>query len=148
LKIREIANSVFFILLGGLFLFLTRGMEADVYIIGPGFFPGIIAASLIVINLIRLLNLILVAGNNQDQVDVTYKPLYITTTVLVLYLAGCYVIGLSISSVLFLYVMMSLFGNRNRLQKIFISVAVAVAVKVIFKWVLVLPLPTGFWGIF
>jgi len=148
LKIREIANSVFFILLGGLFLFLTRGMEADVYIIGPGFFPGIIAVSLIVVNMIRLSTLIFIAGNNQDKGKVTYKPLYINAMVLVLYLAGCYVIGLSISSVLFLYVMMSLFGNRNRLQKIFISVAVAVAVEVIFKWVLVLPLPTGFWGIF
>ena len=53
----EIANSIFFIALGGVVLFLPKGMGAEYYTIGPGFFPKMLAILLIITNIGRPLAL-------------------------------------------------------------------------------------------
>ncbi len=145
---KELGNSVIFISIGIIFLILSRGMEADVYIIGPGFFPRLISASLIVINVVRFLVIIMSSNGSTADVMSNSRPLYILTILLISYLAGIIIVGLSLATVLFIYVLMSILGNRSLFQKILIALAVTFAIKAIFKWVLVLPLPTGFWNIF
>jgi len=145
---KELGNSIIFISIGAFFLILSRGMEADVYIIGPGFLPGLISASLIVINIVRFLVIIMSSDGSTADVISNYRPIYILTILLISYLAGIIIVGLSLATILFIYILMSILGNRSLFQKILIALAVTFAIKAIFKWVLVLPLPTGFWNIF
>jgi len=145
---KELGNSIIFISIGAFFLILSRGMEADVYIIGPGFLPGLISASLIVINIVRFLVIIMSSDGMTADVISNYRPIYILTILLISYLAGIIIVGLSLATILFIYILMSILGNRSLFQKILIALAVTFAIKAIFKWVLVLPLPTGFWNIF
>jgi hypothetical protein len=147
MKKKEICNSLFFVFLGVVFLILTKGMTAEYYTIGPGFFPRMIAILLIITNIIRFLILVIRPDSGQANISYNDRPLYITAIIFILYAAGNYVIGFTISSVVFLYVLMHLLGNRRRFQKILNSLAVTFVVKAIFKWVLVLPLPGGFWNI-
>jgi hypothetical protein len=147
MKKKEIGNSLFFVFLGGVFLFLTKGMTAEYYTIGPGFFPRMVAISLIITNIIRFIALVIRPDNEKANISYNDRPLYITTIIFILYAAGNYVIGFTVSSILFLYVLMHLLGNRRRFQKILNSLAVTFVVKAIFKWILVLPLPGGFWNI-
>lgn len=146
-KRKEIGNSLIFIFLGVVFLFLSRGMEADVYIIGPGFFPRLISVSLIIINVVRLFATILNPNFYTSGIITSYRPFYILTVVLISYLAGIYIIGITFSTIIFIYVVMSILGNRSLFQKALIALVVTFSIKAIFKWILVLPLPSGFWHI-
>jgi len=143
----EIFNSVFFILLGCFFLYLTREMKPEYYTIGPGFFPRMIAGLLILANITRLLLIVFRIERFDARIVYDDKPLYAAAGIFALYAVGNYIIGFTISSLAFLYVMMDLLGNRSLLQKTVTPVAVTLGVKAIFKWVLVLPLPAGFWNI-
>lgn len=143
----EIGNAVFFILLGCFFLYLTRGMKPEYYTIGPGFFPRMIAGLLVLCNVTRLLLIVFNLETFEARIVYDDRPFYAAAGIFALYAVGNYVIGFTISSLVFLYVMMNLLGNRSLFQKIITPLAVTFAVKAIFKWVLVLPLPAGFWDI-
>ena len=143
----EIINSVFFIALAGFVLYLTKGMTAEYYTIGPGFFPRLIAVLLIITNGARLVHTFRETGPPEPRTRYDDRPLVVFTSVFALYAVGNYYLGFTISSLVFLYVLMSILGNRSVIQKTIVSLVVTLCVKAIFKWVLVLPLPAGFWGL-
>jgi putative tricarboxylic transport membrane protein len=122
-------------------------MTAEFYTIGPGFFPRLLAALLIIANIARLLYSLKGIDSPEPQVQNDHRPLLIFTSIFALYAIGNYFLGFTLSSIVFLYVLMSVLGNRSKVQKIIVCLVVTFGVKAIFKWVLVLPLPAGFWGL-
>ena len=69
--------------------------------------------------------------------------LVIAIAICIGYLFLMQVIGFAMSTIVFLYVLMVFIGQQGHVKRIFSSIAVSLIVWAIFRYFLIIPLPTG-----
>lgn len=119
--------------------------EATIYIYGPNFFPQIIAVLTIVCALALIVRALL--GKSlalTDRIDGRgFVRALIAIAVSIAYLLLMQVIGFAMATCVFLFVLMAFLGQKGMARRILSSISVALMVWIIFRYFLVIPIPTG-----
>lgn len=149
MKTLNLIDALLYLILGIFIFFYARIYSSDHYTTSPAFFPQMIATLMIIFSSIRLVLWFLNASQVDDASGAA--PMngarYRSFLVIVACLAGYFVCnllaGFLISTILFVTFLMRLLGNRNYLQNVLFALLISFGISAIFKWVLVLPLPSG-----
>ena len=116
--------------------------------IGPGYFPVMLAIGLMCTSMILLIQAILKKGKLEySKLDVKSPELirsFLSLVATVLYAILMQFTGFIVATVFYLFYLMYLLKNRNIKQMTILSVLISIAVYIVFKGVLNLTLPTGF----
>ena len=150
-KKRDLVCSVVFLVFGGFMFFMSMSiqpmMEKDV---GSGFVPKVIAAAIVVVAFIKLvLTLVSKKESGAAGTDEDMKGGLLTIAALAAYVLLFQTLGFIISTVLYLFVQITVLSNEeNRSMPRFgiISVVTPVVVYVLFVYVIKMPLPIGLFG--
>ncbi len=119
--------------------------QTVIYVYGPNLFPQVLA----VIMMLCAVMLIVKAVKGKalaytDRIDRRgFARTVIAIAMSIGYLLLMQVIGFAIATILFLFTLMTFLGQRGILLRCFSSVAVALIVWGIFRYLLVIPIPTG-----
>lgn len=124
--------------------------EDNVLLMGPSFFPRILAVFMIVMSI----SLIVVAlmgksAKNAEKLDIRDPGIQrsiIALVATIIYLFLFKRLGFILDSILYLMFLMYLLKLRNYVQMVLVSVGVSVAVYFIFKVGLSITLPLGIFG--
>lgn len=138
-------------LLLSLYVFVETAQfpQDQVLLVGPAFFPRLLAGSMAIL----ALNLLFQALKGKSTKAPTFNAqggvqrLLLTLLVLVIYIVLLPKLGFIVAGVLFLLVLMFLFGLRKYLIILFSSIAVTVAVYFTFHNLLNIALPVGLLGL-
>jgi putative tricarboxylic transport membrane protein len=119
--------------------------EATIYYYGPNFFPQILAlvmglcAILLIINALRGKSL-----SRADTINLKgFGRMLVAIGICIGYLFLMQVIGFAMGTSVFLFVLMMFIGQKGLVKRIASSVMVSILVWAIFRYFLVIPLPTG-----
>ena len=119
--------------------------EATIYYYGPNFFPQILALAMglcavfLIVNALRGKSL-----SRTDRIDLKgFVRMLIAICICIGYMFLMQVIGFAMSTSVFLYVLMMFIGQKGYVKRITSSVMVSILVWAIFRFFLVIPLPTG-----
>ena len=119
--------------------------KATIYYYGPNFFPQALAIAMIICAIILILNAI--KGKSMERSDRIelkgFVRMVIAIAICIGYLFLMHVIGFTMGTCVFLYVLMVFIGQQGLKKRIFSSIAVSLIVWAIFRYFLVIPLPTG-----
>ncbi len=119
--------------------------EKEIYIYGPNFFPQILSVVMGACGII----LIVRAARGKvlpktDRIDVRgFFRMVIAIGICIGYLYLMQVIGFTMGTCVFLFVLMTFLGQQGLMVRIISSIAASVIVWAIFRYFLVIPLPTG-----
>ena len=114
--------------------------------VGLAFFPMVVAGLLIVLALILLLTSIFKKVEEVSPGFFGRKQLksYLAIGVILVYLIVMPYVGFCVSSALFLFVLIRLFGYHKYWLNAVVSIASSALIYVLFKLLLNVPLPAGF----
>lgn len=115
---------------------------------GPGLWPGIIAALLLICSVYLIVSSLLGKKENFEELPMWNegtRRVYLSMAILVVYVAVLSVVGFILSSVVMLFVFIQWFSKMKIWKSLLISVIVTLAIYFVFK--LVLNVPVGF-GLF
>ena len=128
-----------------IFWYANGYRKATIYYYGPNFFPQLLAITMSLCAIILILNAIRGKSlERSDQIQLKgFFRLVIAIAICISYLFLMQVIGFAMSTVIFLYVLMVFIGHQGQVKRIFSSIAVALIVWAIFRYFLIIPLPTG-----
>ncbi len=119
--------------------------KATIYYYGPNFFPQILAVAMIICAIILILNAL--RGKSQEKSDRIqlkgFVRMVIAIAICIGYLFLMQFVGFAMGTCVFLYVLMMFIGQKGLVKRISSSIAVALIVWAIFRYFLVIPLPTG-----
>ena len=128
-----------------IFWYASEYSKATIYYYGPNFFPQILAIAMIICAIILILNAL--QGKSQersDRIQLTgFIRMVIAIAICIGYLLLMQVGGFAMSTSVLLYVLMMFIGQKGLVKRISSSIAVAVIVWAIFRYFLIIPLPTG-----
>jgi hypothetical protein len=111
--------------------------EKEIYIYGPNFFPQILSV------LMGLCGIILIISKT-DRIDIRgFLRMVIAIGMCIGYLFLMQGIGFAMGTSVFLFVLMTFLGQQGFMIRIMSSMAASVIVWAIFRYFLVIPLPTG-----
>ena len=119
--------------------------KATIYYYGPNFFPQLIAIAMSICAIILILNAIRGKSlENPDRIELRgFIRMVIAILICIGYLFLMQVVGFTIGTCIFLYVLMMFIGQKGVKKRIISSMAVSLIVWGIFRYFLVIPLPTG-----
>ncbi len=119
--------------------------KATIYYYGPNFFPQVLAVAMIICAIILILNAL--RGKSQDKSDRIHLKgfvrMIIAIAICIGYLFLMQFIGFAMGTCVFLYILMMFIGQEGLVKRISSSIATALIVWAIFRYFLVIPLPTG-----
>ena len=119
--------------------------KATIYYYGPNFFPQILAVAMIICAIVLILNAL--RGKSKEKSDRIqlkgFVRMVIANAICIGYLFLMQAIGFAMGTSVFLYVLMMFIGQKGLVKRISSSIAVALIVWAIFRYFLVIPLPTG-----
>jgi len=119
--------------------------KKEIYIYGPNFFPQILSVVMGVCGIILIVRA--VRGEilpKTDRIDVRgFLRMVIAIGICIGYLYLMQVIGFAMGTCVFLFVLMTFLGQQGFITRIMSSIAASVIVWAIFRYFLVIPLPTG-----
>lgn len=119
--------------------------KATIYYYGPNFFPQFLAIAMSICGIILIVNAI--RGKSLAKLDRIHLKGFIRMVVAIAicigYLFLMQVAGFAMSTVVFLYVLMMFIGQKGLVKRISSSIAVSLIVWAIFRYFLIIPLPTG-----
>lgn len=149
----DLLTSLAFLALGiGMFL-SANSMEAVIaYDVGPGFFPKIVGLGFIILSIFKIINTIKLKEYKKKNLQFSIGKGVLTVLIFGLYVLGFKTIGFLISSIVYLFVEISLLKwdgkdfKKGLKSTIIISVLVPVVVYFFFAMVLDLVLPAGILG--
>ena len=128
-----------------IFWYASAYSKATIYYYGPNFFPQAIAIAMSICAIILILNAI--KGKSMESTDRIelkgFIRMVIAIAICIGYLFLMQVIGFTMGTCVFLYVLMMFIGQQGLKKRIFSSIAVSLIVWAIFRYFLVIPLPTG-----
>ncbi len=128
-----------------IFWYASAYSKATIYYYGPNFFPQAIAIAMSICAIILILNAI--KGKSMERSDRIelkgFIRMVIAIAICIGYLFLMQVIGFTMGTCVFLYVLMMFIGQQGLKKRIFSSIAVSLIVWAIFRYFLVIPLPTG-----
>jgi len=142
----DIGVSIGLIILSiAVFLKANTYRQATIYIYGPNFFPQFLAVLTCLCAVVLLVRAI--RGNVLPQTDHIDKEGFLRMLsaigICIVYLLLMQVIGFAIATSVFLFVLMALLHQVGMVTRILSSIVVALAVWVIFRFFLLIPIPTG-----
>lgn len=128
-----------------IFWYASAYSKATIYYYGPNFFPQLIAIAMSICAIILILNAIRGKSlENSDRIELRgFIRMVIAIIICIGYLFLMQVIGFTIGTCIFLYVLMMFIGQKGVKKRIISSMAVSLIVWGIFRYFLVIPLPTG-----
>jgi putative tricarboxylic transport membrane protein len=128
-----------------IFWYASAYSKATIYYYGPNFFPQVIAIAMSICAIILILNAI--RGKSMERSDRIelkgFIRMVIAIAICIGYLFLMQIIGFTMGTCVFLYILMMFIGQQGLKKRIFSSIAVSLIVWAIFRYFLVIPLPTG-----
>ena len=146
MKKADIATGIGLIIFSTwVFWYASAYSKATIYYYGPNFFPQVLAIAMSICAIILILNA--VKGKSMEKSDKIelrgFLRMVIAIAICIGYLFLMQVLGFAISTSIFLYVLMVFIGQQGLKKRIISAIAVALIVWAIFRYFLVIPLPTG-----
>lgn len=128
-----------------IFWYANAYSKAAIYYYGPNFFPQAIAIAMSICAIILILKAIKGKSlETSDRIQLKgFIRMVIAIAICIGYLFLMQVIGFAMSTSVFLYVLMMFIGQQGLMKRIYSSVAVSLIVWAIFRYFLIIPLPTG-----
>jgi putative tricarboxylic transport membrane protein len=128
-----------------IFWYASAYSKATIYYYGPNFFPQILSIAM------SVCAIILIVKAFQDKTLPQTESIHLRGFVRMLiaiaicigYLFLMQVIGFAMATGFFLFVLMMFIGQKGLLKRVTSSVVVSLIVWAIFRYFLVIPLPTG-----
>lgn len=128
-----------------IFWYASAYRKATIYYYGPNFFPQFLAIAMCICAIILILNAI--KGKSMEKDDRIHLKgfirMVISIGICIGYLLLMQVIGFAMGTSVFLFVLMMFIGQKGLVQRITSSVVVSLIVWAIFRYFLIIPLPTG-----
>ena len=128
-----------------IFWFASEYSKTTIYYYGPNFFPQFLAIAMSICGIILIVNAI--RGKCLEQSDRIqlkgFIRMVISIAICIGYLFLMQVIGFAMGTSVFLYVLMMFIGQQGHVKRITSSIAVSLIVWAIFRYFLIIPLPTG-----
>ncbi len=128
-----------------IFWYAGEYSKAAIYYYGPNFFPQILAVAMMICAIILILNAL--QGKSQETSDRIHLKGFVRMVIAIVicigYLFLMQIVGFTMGTCVFLYVLMMFIGQKGLVKRITSSIAVALIVWAIFRYFLVIPLPTG-----
>jgi putative tricarboxylic transport membrane protein len=128
-----------------IFWYAGEYSKAAIYYYGPNFFPRILAVAMMICAIILILNAL--RGQSQEKSDRIHLKGFIRMVISIVicigYLFLMQIVGFAMGTCVFLYVLMMFIGQKGLVKRISSSIAVALIVWAIFRYFLIIPLPTG-----
>ncbi|UCF84323.1 MAG: tripartite tricarboxylate transporter TctB family protein [Desulfobacteraceae bacterium] len=146
MKKADIGVGVGLIILSGwIFWYASTYRQATIYYYGPNFFPQILSIAMSVCAIILILKAF--QGRTLPKTESIYlrgfARMLIAIAICIGYLFLMQVIGFAMGTGVFLFVLMMFIGQKGLLKRVTSSVVVSLIVWAIFRYFLVIPLPTG-----
>ncbi|MDC7235399.1 MAG: tripartite tricarboxylate transporter TctB family protein [Spirochaetales bacterium] len=127
------------------FLYANQYKGKGVSEYGPNVFPQAMAILLFITSILLMVNA--VRGNSQTDLEGIHLTGLIrsgiTVGISIIYLILMQFLGFFLSTVIFLYVMMTYLGQKGQLKRIISTLAVSVVIYAIFNNFLKIPMPEG-----
>ena len=124
--------------------------EDNVLLLGPSFFPRILAVLMLVMSTTLIITALLgKSARTAEKLDIRDPGIQrsiITLVVTVIYLLLLKHIGFIINTIVYLMFLMYLLKLRNYLKMVLVSVGVTIAVYYVFRVALNITLPLGILG--
>lgn len=151
MKKSNIVISFVFILLGILVLLnvstyptISVGNEK---LLGPAFFPGLLAMILIVLSILLILTNYKSTEQRSTGLFDSYSiKAYITMLGLVVYILLLNVVGFLIMTPILLFALIRFYGVKEYPKLVITSLLITVFIYIVFKILLAVPLPLGILG--
>ena len=145
-KKADIGVGVGLIMLSGwIFWHASTYRKATIYYYGPNFFPQILSIAMSVCAIILILKAS--QGRTLPQTERIhlrgFARMLIAIVICIGYLFLMQVIGFAMATGVFLFVLMMFIGQKGLLKRVTSSVVVSLIVWAIFRYFLIIPLPTG-----
>ena len=133
------------ILSAWIFWYASSYSQATIYYYGPNLFPQILAVGMCICAIILIVKA--TQGKSLAKVDSIHLRGFVRMIIAIVmcvgYLFLMQLIGFAIGTTVFLYVLMMIIGQEGLIKRITSSVAVSFIVWAIFRYFLIIPLPTG-----
>ncbi len=128
-----------------LFWYVGRYRPVEVYFYGPEFFPRILSVIMVILGLSLILNAC--SGHSlkkTDHIDPKgFTRMLISIGICVSYLFIMKLLGFTVATFGFLFILMTFLKQKGILVRILSSLITSIAVWSIFKYFLIIPLPEG-----
>ena len=128
-----------------IFWYTSEYRKATIYYYGPNFFPQLLAITMSICAIILILNAI--RGKSIEGLDRIHLKGFIRMVIAIAicigYLFLMQAIGFAMGTSVFLYVLMMFIGQQGQVKRISSSIAVSLIVWAIFRYFLIIPMPTG-----
>ena len=146
MKKADIGVGVGLIILSAwIFWYANAYRQAAIYYYGPNFFPQILAIIMAICAIVLILKALQgKALPKQESIYLKgFARMLVAIAICIGYLFLMQVIGFALGTVVFLFVLMMFIGQKGLLKRVASSVLVSLIVWAIFRYFLVIPLPTG-----
>ena len=144
MKKSNIFVSIIIILIGIFTLIEVKSFpQGQNNVVGPGFFPGIIATILIILGIILFIQSIRIKKDEDKKVNLFNKEnklAYIIMGITLIYLVAMNYIGFLISSIIYLTTLIILYGENNKIKSLIASTIISSAIYFVFSMLLNVPL--------
>ena len=128
-----------------IFWYASEYSKATIYYYGPNFFPQVLAGAMAICAIILIVRAL--TGKSMEATSsIDFKGflrMLGAIGICIGYLFLMQVIGFAMGTVVFLFVLMMYIGQKGMLKRVVSSVVVALLVWAIFRYFLIIPLPTG-----
>ena len=127
------------------FWYSSEYRKTVIYIYGPNFFPQILSILMGICGVILIVRAM--KGKilpKTDRIDIQgFFRMVIAIGICIGYLYLMQVIGFAMGTSVFLFVLMTFLGQQGLIKRVMSSTAASLIVWAIFRYFLVIPLPTG-----
>lgn len=112
---------------------------------GPEFFPNLLAITLVFLLVLLFISTVRMKENTELELlsPIAIKT-YKTMVIILTYLLAMNYLGFIVSTVILLFVLLSFLGRFDLIKNLIISVGATAVIYIIFKIILSVPIPSGF----
>lgn len=113
-------------------------------VVGPGFFPTIIAIILVALGVILFIQAI--TTKKEDDIKINLlgsenKMAYLVMLITLVYLVAMGFVGFILSSIVYLAVLIIMYGEKSKVKAVICSVGISLLIYFVFNTLLSVPLP-------
>ena len=128
-----------------IFWYASEYSKKTIYYYGPNFFPQVLSIAMCICAIFLILRAL--QGKTLERLDrINFKGfmrMVVAIAICIGYLFLMHVIGFAIGTCVFLFVLMLFIGQKGLVKRSASSIVVSLIVWAIFRYFLVIPLPTG-----
>lgn len=146
-KISRVTSVVFFLIAAYAFYMASTFPPGALGVPGPGYFPKILSVLVMILAIIEFVQSI---KNSDDAPETGVKlfskensRVWISLGLIIIYFIGLFTIGFIISTLIYLFVMLSYFKVKNIFIKVGVPIALTAVLYFVFTILLKVQLPSG-----